>query len=319
MNWFYESGGKQNGPISEAELDSLIRAGTITPRTLVWREGLADWQPLSSARPNLDPNIGICASCGLLIPAADLVQIGGRPICSSCKPAVLHELEQGGSLDRLADEGRTGPAWEQRQQIGITAAVWQTVQEVLTRPAETFSTMKREGGLLAPLGYALLVGTIGYAVNAIYQVAMRSVLNTHQAMPPEMPPQFVYWMELVQKPSFYLILALLSPILIVFITFFQSAVTHLCLMLCGGANRGFETTFRVIAYSIGSTASLELIPVCGSMVAGIWRLVCYCIGLAKAHETDTWRAVLAVLMPFIICCVGGVGIGVLAAFSLANK
>jgi hypothetical protein len=308
MNWFYESGGKQNGPISEAELESLIRAGTITPRTLVWREGMADWQPLSDARPNLDPNLETCAACGQLFPKGDLIQIAGRPICSNCKPAVLQDLEQGGSLERLTDAARTGPAWEQLEQIGIAAAVWQTVQEVLTRPAETFSTMKREGGLLAPLSYALLVGTVGYAVNAIYQVAMRSVMNTQQQMPPGLPPELVHYMELVQKPSFYLILAILSPFLIVFITFFQSAITHLCLMLCGGANRGFETTFRVVAYTIGSTASLELIPICGSMVAGIWRLICYCIGLAKAHETDTWRAVVAVLMPFIVCCVGSVGL-----------
>lgn len=319
MNWFYESGGKQNGPISEAELDSLIRAGTVTPRTLVWREGMADWQPLGEARPSTDPNIGVCAACGQLFPKADLVEIGGRPICSSCKPAVLQDLQQGGSLERLTEQARTGPAWENREQIGITAAVWQTVQEVLTRPAETFSTMRREGGLFSPLSYALLVGSVGFIINAVYQLAIRNVVGVQQQMPPGLPPEFTHWIELMQKPGFYLIMAILSPILIVVMTFFQSAILHLCLMLCGGANRGYETTFRVVAYSLGSTASLELIPVCGSMVAGIWRLVCHCIGLAKAHETDTWRAVLAVFMPFIVCCVGGIGIGVFAAFALANK
>jgi hypothetical protein len=315
MNWFYESGGKQNGPISEAELESLIRAGTITPRTLVWREGMADWQPLSAARPNLDPNLGTCASCGQPFPVADLVQIGGRPICSNCKPAVLEDLQQGGSLERLSEGERTGPAWERREEIGIAAAIWNTVQEVLTRPAETFSTMKREGGLLAPLGYVLLVGTVGNAVNAIYQVAMRSVLNTHQQIPPEFPPAFARAMEFVQTPTFYLAMAIAAPIIILLMSFLQAALYHLCLMLCGGANRNFETTFRVVCYSLGSASCLELIPFCGSMIAGIWRLICDCIGLAKAHDTDIWRGVVAMVLSLLVCCIGGgvVGAGVVFA------
>src|SRR5689334_20662487 len=51
MNWFYESAGQQQGPISEQEFDRLIAEGKITAETLVWREGLADWQPLRIARP----------------------------------------------------------------------------------------------------------------------------------------------------------------------------------------------------------------------------------------------------------------------------
>ena len=46
-----------------------------------------------------------------------------------------------------------------------------------------------------------------------------------------------------------------------------------------------------------------------------------CLGLAKAHETDTGRAVLAVLLPLIICCGGGlllaVFVGGLGALSQA--
>jgi hypothetical protein len=45
-----------------------------------------------------------------------------------------------------------------------------------------------------------------------------------------------------------------------------------------------------------------VIPFCGGLIAGIWKIVLYCIGLARAHETDTGRAVIAVLLPLIICC-----------------
>ena len=65
-------------------------------------------------------------------------------------------------------------------------------------------------------------------------------------------------------------------------------------MIVGGANQPFETTFRVLAFTQGSTGPLQMIPICGGVIAGVWAIVCYCIGLARAHGTDTGRAVLAV-------------------------
>ena len=80
-------------------------------------------------------------------------------------------------------------------------------------------------------------------------------------------------------------------------------------MIVGGANQPFETTFRVFAFTQGSTGPLQIIPLCGGLIAGVWAIVCYCIGLARAHETDTGRAVLAVFLPLIVCC----GVGLLIA------
>jgi hypothetical protein len=61
----------------------------------------------------------------------------------------------------------------------------------------------------------------------------------------------------------------------------------------------------VVAFTQGSTGPLQMIPVCGGLISVVWALVCNCIGLARAHETDTGRAVLAVFLPLIVCC-GGV-------------
>src|SRR5206468_3469341 len=85
----------------------------------------------------------------------------------------------------------------------------------------------------------------------------------------------------------------------------EGGLVHLSLMLVGGANKAFETTFRVISFSQGSTAPLQLVPCCGGFVALIWCLVANCIGVARAHEIDTGRATLAVLLPVIVCCGGG--------------
>jgi hypothetical protein len=96
----------------------------------------------------------------------------------------------------------------------------------------------------------------------------------------------------------------LLPLFVVVWLFIGSAIVHLCLMIVGGANQSFETTFRVLAFTQGSTGPLQMIPVCGGLIAFVWALVCTCIGLARAHETDTGRAVLAVLLPLIVCCGG---------------
>ncbi len=43
-DWFYASGGQQHGPHPETQLRELIARGAVTTDTLVWTEGMADWQ-----------------------------------------------------------------------------------------------------------------------------------------------------------------------------------------------------------------------------------------------------------------------------------
>lgn len=42
--WFFASQGQQQGPYPEARLRQFIAAGTVTAETLVWTEGMANWQ-----------------------------------------------------------------------------------------------------------------------------------------------------------------------------------------------------------------------------------------------------------------------------------
>jgi RsiW-degrading membrane proteinase PrsW (M82 family) len=46
--WFYESGGKSQGPVDRAALERFVREGAVGKSTLVWTEGLADWRPASA-------------------------------------------------------------------------------------------------------------------------------------------------------------------------------------------------------------------------------------------------------------------------------
>ena len=260
-------GATSLGAFSEEEVREGLRTGRFVPTDIGWREGMANWQPLSQF-PEL----------GAAVPAAPPAQIGIGTTSEGAAP-------------------RSGLPWEHRQERGLFNAFVETLVMVLTKPGEAFTVMKREGGLGEPLIYALIGGCLGGIVSLLFSLGLQSVgffadrHNTFAAMT-GMGGGSVAFIVLV-------------PLFIVIGLFIGSAIVHLCLMIVGGANQSFETTFRVIAFSQGSTGPLQMIPICGGLIAGVWALVCNCIGLARAHETDTGRAVLAIFLPLIVCC-GGV-------------
>lgn len=43
-SWFFASQGQQRGPFPEAQFRELIASGKVIPETLVWTEGMANWQ-----------------------------------------------------------------------------------------------------------------------------------------------------------------------------------------------------------------------------------------------------------------------------------
>jgi GYF domain 2 len=46
--WFYARGQERLGPVAAETIRHLLQAQVLSPRSLVWREGMADWQPLDS-------------------------------------------------------------------------------------------------------------------------------------------------------------------------------------------------------------------------------------------------------------------------------
>lgn len=112
MNWYYAAGGQQQGPVDDTQLDALVAAGTVRPETLVWREGLAGWQPLREARPGAGtmappaqaPAAGgavpgenevRCSECGGVFSRDNAIQYGAVWVCAACKPQFLQRLREG--------------------------------------------------------------------------------------------------------------------------------------------------------------------------------------------------------------------------------
>jgi len=70
--WFHAQGNRQQGPLPAEQLIELFRSNEITLDTLVWRDGLPQWQPLRSVVDEL----------GLIVPAVD------APASAAPPPAV---------------------------------------------------------------------------------------------------------------------------------------------------------------------------------------------------------------------------------------
>lgn len=45
MTWYYAVGSQQQGPVTDDQLHALAKDGVVTGDTLVWREGMVNWQP----------------------------------------------------------------------------------------------------------------------------------------------------------------------------------------------------------------------------------------------------------------------------------
>jgi hypothetical protein len=269
-------GASTLGVFSEEDVRDGLRSGRFLSSDLGWREGMANWQPLSQFTEFSAETAGAAAPPPPPPP----------PVTSTITPA------GGGPAPEMLPP-RSGLPWDQRREKGFFNAFIETLQMVLSRPTAAFTAMRREGGLGEPLLYAIIGGTFGAAFTFIYNFVFRSfafVPTKYSAF-----EQFFTGFGL-------LVLLVLTPLFVVIGAFIGSAIYHVCLMLLGGASQAFETTFRVICFAGGSISPLLVIPFCGGLVVFVWKIVLYTIGLARAHETDTGRALIAVLLPLIVCC-----------------
>ena len=115
MKWFYVENGQQSGPVEESQLAELIQSGKLRGDTLVWREGMAAWQPFSAVcPPQFAAAIGatsigsvattgettdaVCAECGNLFRKEDMIPHGSIYICANCKPVFMQKMAEGAKI-----------------------------------------------------------------------------------------------------------------------------------------------------------------------------------------------------------------------------
>lgn len=272
--------GQPLGQYSLAELQSGFAAGEFRSGDLVWREGMADWIPLSEL-----PEIQAHSASEAPQPPDGLPQASGPVAFES--PTQTFAAPGAGSSQEEATY--SGPAWENPEEGSYFERAWQTIRRLYTNPTEFFHTMRTEGGLGQPLLFYVAIGWLAMIVNTVLEIPVQFLMSSsaENVLAAFLAPVFI---------------VIFAPALIALGAFISTAMTHLCLMMIGGANKPFEATFRVTCYAYGGAMPVAMVPVCGGFISGVWGMVLEVIGISSAHQISTGKAVLAVLLPVIVCC-----------------
>jgi Yip1 domain len=216
------------------------------------------------------------------------------PVCPRCKttiPFLPPEMAPVPVEAPPQPEERRLP-WETRSSALDLGALWRTTRAILFRPTAAFSSVSYEAGKRSCLLYALIYGSLGQILG-IYWLTVAGILgNTTEA-------------GTLENTIWFAGAALLTPLVLVISLYIAAGLAHLFLRVLRGARRPFSATFQVSAYVTGATSllnlfPLNLIPVVGSMIIPVWALVLNSVGLARAHQTSTIKALFALLLPLII-------------------
>ncbi|HEY8485204.1 MAG TPA: YIP1 family protein [Longimicrobiales bacterium] len=183
--------------------------------------------------------------------------------------------------------------WPPGPDDSILLAFFTTLKRSALSPTAFFRAMPVRGGLGAPVLFYLAIGFV-VAVSSLFWKSIRLLtfgpedLTAFQALGLSASPGLLLLLEF-----------LLSPLSLLLALFLGAGVTHLMLLIVGGAREGFEATTRALAFAY-SPLVLAIVPMIGPIVGTIWATVNAIIGLREAHRTDTWRAVVAVLGPIAV-------------------
>ena len=283
---------------SKEEMEKYVKAfGEIGGRVRIEEEPDTETLGISQvSAPEAEPQKEVysgpkitCPQCGFEQPETDE--------CIKCGVIIskyLRDQEDArsyeGRIREISSGGEYTP-WESGE--GFIGAFLKTTREALFSPSRFFNKVATGEGYWAPLIYAMISGIIGFGSAIFWPWFLFS-----QWFPVQKIPVFSY--------GIYFIVTIALPLMVAFSLLFESGVAHLCLMTVGGNRKGFQATFRAIAYCF-SGYLFGILPFLGSAIGGIYTLILTIIGIREGHSISTGKAVLAVLLPIIV----GVGLCIL--------
>ncbi len=173
------------------------------------------------------------------------------------------------------------------------------VKGILFNPTETFREVESEG--IGEAFKQLLVLTLVLAVGTglvayLTMAAMETMLKS--AIPSEMP----IGAEVQGLSGFLIISAIVGTyIFTVLGVIIGALVIHIFVYLFGG-RQGVEQTLKTAMYAVTPTLLLGWLPLI-NVIAGLWSLVLFVLGIRELQKISTGAAILAVILPIILCAV----------------
>ncbi len=229
----------------------------------------------------------VCKRCGNFMCALCTLPGPGGNFCPDCV-----------ALAGIGGAGSTIPWESERVTLGLFAAYWKTAKACLFDPDAFFRAMPTVGGLESALGFNVLgvtvFGWIGQVILIVIMSTGMLALGGSQAgsaLAMQIPQQICQMVAL--------------PIVAAIGLFIGAAIYHLVALILG-AQKGFECTFRILSYGMGSVAVFNLVPALGALVGWIWSFVLLYYGFKNAQQLSSGRALIAATWTlFLIFCCGG--------------
>ena len=154
------------------------------------------------------------------------------------------------------------------------------VRGVVTAPVDFFRGIRRQGDFVNPLIFAIICYEVSAILGGLLSLVGVSMGGT-------------------EGFGSFLVGLILAPIFAAIGLFIGAGILHLLVMLIiGSRNSGFESTFRVGAYS-SVTSLVSWIPFVG-WIASLYGIYLAIMGMREVHNTTTGRAALVVLIPAVV-------------------
>ena len=207
--------------------------------------------------------------------------------------------------------------WKKRDSLGFVQAFIENIKALATSPMKFFEKIRKDDDWVSPIVYGIIIYVIAGVINLVWSSLFNTfMMSSMNFMNKSMPfPRAAMGFGLVWGMFWNI---LIWPAILLFL---WPALVHLAAMVFGDGEKGFNVTFQTAAYS-GTPLLLAIVPVCGGFIGGICSLILFIIGMKTAHATETWKAVMSVLIwiiIFITCCGIIVFLGGLAAASLFHS
>lgn len=194
MAWWFVVNGQQTGPAEDAELSACIADGRVSGHTLVWREGMGNWQPLGMLATGAPGSAGaaeasallggqaFCCQCARAFGEEDLIAYAGYKVCASCKPAFFQRVNEG-ALRPAAEVGgmQFGGFWLRFAAKLVDGLILGVVNQILFVPLFVVAFSEgmeagRSGGAPPDIFHGMLL--VVWALTVVAQLGVQAAYNT---------------------------------------------------------------------------------------------------------------------------------------------
>lgn len=235
-----------------------------------------------------------CARCQQLlrVPAESL---GNNARCPGCQ--LLMQIPTPLRNAAASEDGRTGLPWEQPG-AGISS-LFRTALLVCFKPSLAFGQMQRQGSLWIPIRYSLFCLQIGFCGTIFWQG-----ISAPAWLPILVPgaADFRVALAIVAGIAAAMLLVV-APLMATLGNLMTAGILHICLIIAGGSQQTFATSFRIACYTQSSLLLWLLFIPLGELAFSVWNIALQVFAIHKAHEVPMGRAVLAAVLPMVVLMV----------------